>query len=193
MSKSRSTLRAARGDLPGGGPPPPGPRGAHPEGAARAAAPAAAPRAVLRVAGRCAWQVVAGEAVLLDLLGRRIMGLNPAGSLVLARLDGVSSLVDLADALAARCGVTAERALEDVGRFLGDLAARALVEEGAAAPAAPRGDGAAGRDAGRVPAAAAYEPPAIAWEEDFEPLQAGSATAPNGPNQMSQLQGCDIL
>jgi hypothetical protein len=40
---------------------------------------------------------------------------------------------------------------------------------------------------------AAYEPPAIAWDEPFEPLSAGSLAAPNGPNFMSQLQRCDIL
>ncbi|BDG05290.1 hypothetical protein [Anaeromyxobacter oryzae] len=38
-----------------------------------------------------------------------------------------------------------------------------------------------------------YEPPAIAWDEAFEPLTAASFGAPNGPNMMSELQRCNVL
>jgi hypothetical protein len=73
--------------------------------------------------------VVDGEAVLLDLLGRRIMGLNPVGSFVFGLVDGGRTVGGLAAAVAARFGVSEERALADVASFLGDLRSRGLVEE----------------------------------------------------------------
>jgi hypothetical protein len=72
--------------------------------------------------------VVEGEAVLLDLEGRRIMGLNPAGSFSFGLLDGRRTVADLASAVAARFGVEPERARADVETFLSALAARGLVE-----------------------------------------------------------------
>jgi hypothetical protein len=74
--------------------------------------------------------VVQGEAVLLDLQGRRIMGLNPVGSFAFGLVDGRRSVGDLAVAIAARFGIGEERALADVAAFLGDLRARGLLEEG---------------------------------------------------------------
>jgi hypothetical protein len=85
---------------------------------------------VPRVAVGCAWQVVAGEAVLLDLHRRRLMGLNPVGSFVFGLLDGTRPVRALADAVSERFGVSPERALGDVGTFLGLLAACGLVEDG---------------------------------------------------------------
>ena len=69
---------------------------------------------VPRVAPRCAWQVVEGEAVLLDVHGRRIMGLNPVGSFVFGRVDGARSVGDISGEVAARFGVAPERASADV-------------------------------------------------------------------------------
>jgi hypothetical protein len=73
--------------------------------------------------------VVEGEAVLLDLHGRRIMGLNPVGSFTFGLVDGKRAVGDLAAAIAARFGVAEDRALADVAAFLGDLRARGLLEE----------------------------------------------------------------
>jgi hypothetical protein len=73
--------------------------------------------------------VVEGEAVLLDLHGRRIMGLNPVGSFTFGLVDGKRSVADLAGAVAARFGIEGTRALADVASFLGDLRVRGLVEE----------------------------------------------------------------
>jgi hypothetical protein len=112
---ARDAAEAAR---PGGADP-----AARGPGAARPVAADAAPRP----ADRCAWQVVAGEAVLLDLEGRRILGLNPVGSFLFPLLDGRRTVAALGDAVAARFGIAAERARADAGAFLSELAARGLV------------------------------------------------------------------
>jgi hypothetical protein len=87
-----------------------------------------APLAAPRPSARCAWQIVEGEAVLLDLDGRRIMGLNPAGSYLWALLDGKRTVAELGAAVAERFQVAAERAAGDVALFLTDLRARGLVD-----------------------------------------------------------------
>ncbi|WP_248353940.1 PqqD family protein [Anaeromyxobacter oryzae] len=56
------------------------------------------------------------------------MGLNPVGSFVFGRVDGERSVAALAGEVAARFGVSAERALADVGAFIGELVRRGLVE-----------------------------------------------------------------
>jgi hypothetical protein len=73
--------------------------------------------------------VVEGEAVLLDLHGRRIMGLNPVGSFTFGLVDGARSVAELAGAVAARFGIEEARALDDVATFLGELRRRGLLEE----------------------------------------------------------------
>jgi hypothetical protein len=73
--------------------------------------------------------VVEGEAVLLDLQGRRIMGLNAVASLAFGLIDGKRTVGDLAAVVAGRFGVAEERALADLAAFLGDLRARGLLEE----------------------------------------------------------------
>ncbi len=81
-----------------------------------------------RVSPRCAWQVVAGEAVLLDLTGKRLVGLNAVGSFVLPLVDGRRTVPELAHAVAQRFGVAAARAEADLGAFLDDLARRGFIE-----------------------------------------------------------------
>jgi hypothetical protein len=76
--------------------------------------------------------VVEGEAVLLDLQGRRIMGLNPVGSFVFGLIDGVRTVEALSAAVAERFHVDAARARADVRAFLADLRTRGLVEGGEA-------------------------------------------------------------
>jgi hypothetical protein len=129
MSEGRSPVVPSPGDLPRAGAPAPGAGGADPPRSAGGAAAAPAAGAILRVAGRCAWQVVEGEAVLLDLHGSRIVGLNPVGSYVFERLDGTRNVARLAGDVAARFGVVEPRALADVSAFLAELARRGLVEE----------------------------------------------------------------
>lgn len=65
--------------------------------------------------------------VLLDLEGRRILGLNAVGSFLWPLLDGRRTVAELGDAVAARFPTAASRARDDVSAFLSDLAARGLV------------------------------------------------------------------
>jgi len=81
-----------------------------------------------RVSSRCSWQVVEGEAVLLDLEGKRILGLNRAGSWVFPLLDGSRTVAGLAVSLAERFGIELNRAEADLRAFLVELASRGFVE-----------------------------------------------------------------
>ena len=66
--------------------------------------------------------------MLLDLHGKRLAGLNAAGSFLFPLLDGVRTVEELAAAVAERFGVGQERAGADVRSFLADLARRGFVE-----------------------------------------------------------------
>jgi hypothetical protein len=66
--------------------------------------------------------------VILDLEGRKVMGLNPVGSFVWGLLDGQRTPVQIAAAVADRFQITADRAAADVGAFLAALSARGLIE-----------------------------------------------------------------
>ena len=81
-----------------------------------------------RRADRCAWQVVEGEAVLLDLEGRILLGLNAVGSFLWPLVDGQRTVAELGDAVAARFDVAPDRARDDAARFLLELRARGLVQ-----------------------------------------------------------------
>lgn len=96
------------------------------EGDAAAArlSPAAAPRP----SARCAWQVLEGQAVILDLEGHKLMGLNPTGSVVWGFLDGRHTLAQIAAAVAEQFEVSVERAVADVTAFVALLSERGLVE-----------------------------------------------------------------
>ncbi len=85
-------------------------------------------KGVPRVSPRCAWQVVDGEAVLLDLTGKRLVGLNAVGSFLLPLVDGRRTVRELAAAVSGRFGVEASRAEADVVVFLRDLARRGFIE-----------------------------------------------------------------
>lgn len=81
--------------------------------------------------------MVEGEAVLLDLAGRTIMGLNPVGSFAWGLLDGRRTVAEVAAAVAAHFAVGAERAAADLGLFLADLRDRGLIETEPGDPEGP--------------------------------------------------------
>jgi hypothetical protein len=72
--------------------------------------------------------VVEGEAVLLDLRGKRVLGLNRVGSFVFPQLDGVRTVGGLAASVAERFGVEVRTAEADLRAFLAELARRGFVE-----------------------------------------------------------------
>jgi hypothetical protein len=82
----------------------------------------------LRIRSGLAWQVVAGEAVLIDLQKGRALGLNETGSFLWPRIES-SGETDLARELAAAFAVDDARAREDVAVFLRLLRERGFVED----------------------------------------------------------------
>jgi hypothetical protein len=92
------------------------------------APPALGPGAVARPAQACAWQILQGEAVLLDLAGRKVMGLNAVGSFAWGLLDGSRTLAQLAEAVAGQFEIGVDQAASDLATFLAALQARGLVE-----------------------------------------------------------------
>jgi coenzyme PQQ synthesis protein D (PqqD) len=81
-----------------------------------------------RPSPRLAWQMIDGEAVILDVASARTLGLNPAGALIWTLLPDHDEL-EIAAALARRFAVDVEAALGDLREFVGDLRARGLLEE----------------------------------------------------------------
>jgi hypothetical protein len=80
-----------------------------------------------RIGSRVAWQVIAGEVVIVDLVDGKALGLNPTGSFVWTRLTS-SSEEEIAAALAAEFTVELPQARNDVAELLADLEQRKLVE-----------------------------------------------------------------
>lgn len=76
---------------------------------------------------RVAWQVLDGEAILIDLDQGRSLGLNETGSFLWPRLPS-SSEDDLVSALLAEFDVTPEQARLDVRAFLLQLRERGFVQ-----------------------------------------------------------------
>jgi hypothetical protein len=82
----------------------------------------------LRIDRRLAWQVVDGQAVIVDLVEGRMLGLNATGSLIWSLLAEQRD-ADLAQAVAQRFDVDLQSAARDVADFIGWLRERKLVAE----------------------------------------------------------------
>jgi hypothetical protein len=78
------------------------------------------------VAPRLAWQIVDGEAVVIDLGQGRTLGLNPTGSLVWSLLAAHDEAA-IASELARRFDVGPDAARRDVDEFLSGLADQGLL------------------------------------------------------------------
>ena len=81
-----------------------------------------------RHAPRLAWQLIDGEAVVIDLARARTLGLNPVGSLIwslLPRLDEAA----IAREMTKRFDVPLQDAESDVRDFLQTLGEQGLVVE----------------------------------------------------------------
>lgn len=128
MSEERSLLAEVERAVPGDGRPAPGDGAPHPARAGAGREVVVALGATPRISPRCTWQVVEGEAVVLDLQGRRLLGLNRAASFVFPLLDGDRTVAGLAAMLAQHFGIEVRAAEADLRTFLADLAQRGLVE-----------------------------------------------------------------
>lgn len=73
--------------------------------------------AILRVNPRIAWQVVAGEAILLDLDNGRAIGLNETGTFLWPLLQSQDE-TDLIESLVREFDVDREAARRDLDRFV---------------------------------------------------------------------------
>jgi len=82
----------------------------------------------LRRSPEIAWQMIGDEAVVMNLAGARVLGLNPTGALVWSLLEERDEQ-GLAEAVAERFAIDADAAREDVQAFLGLLRERGLVVE----------------------------------------------------------------
>ncbi|HEX8172987.1 MAG TPA: PqqD family protein [Thermoanaerobaculia bacterium] len=82
----------------------------------------------MHVAKEIAWQVVDGEAIIVDLASGKTIGLNPTGTYLWTQLDGRDEH-ELAAALAAKFDVDQESASRDVREFLSLLRERRLLTE----------------------------------------------------------------
>ena len=81
-------------------------------------------------ANRTAWQEVEGEAVVIDLDTRKVLGLNATASLIWTRMDGNTTVASLVETVAKTFDVPTPQAQQDVLTFLQQMASRGLVELG---------------------------------------------------------------
>ncbi|HUJ78816.1 MAG TPA: PqqD family protein [Nitrospiria bacterium] len=90
-----------------------------------------APSGVTRVpmkASHTASQMINGEAVVLDIPGKILRGLNPVGSRIWELVDGQRTLLDIARLVAEEYTRSEIEVLQDVESFLDELAVRGVIE-----------------------------------------------------------------
>ncbi len=72
---------------------------------------------MLRAEPRIAWQILAGEAILLDLDNGRVIGLNETGTFLWPRLQDAEES-ELIESLVSEFEVDRETARRDLARFV---------------------------------------------------------------------------
>ncbi len=82
----------------------------------------------MRIAQQVAWQIIDGEALLVDLGTGKTLGLNPTATWLWSHLDGRSA-TELAAELAAAFDVSSSDAERDVDEFLALLRRKNLISE----------------------------------------------------------------
>ncbi|HPA52008.1 MAG TPA: PqqD family protein [Thermoanaerobaculia bacterium] len=83
---------------------------------------------MLRVHPRIAWQVVAGEAILLDLDNGRAIGLNETGTFLWPLL-GTQDEGDLLESLVREFDVDRDMARRDLERFVALLRENGFIQD----------------------------------------------------------------
>jgi len=79
-------------------------------------------------AAHTASQVIDGEAVVLDIPGKTLRGLNPVGSRIWELVDGTRTLTDIARVVAGEYARSESEVLRDVVIFLNELAERRVIQ-----------------------------------------------------------------
>ncbi len=74
-----------------------------------------------------AYQVIEGEAVVLDIPGRTLRGLNPVGSRIYQLVDGKRTIGDITKTIMEEFECDEEGIIEDVRAFLEELREKNLV------------------------------------------------------------------
>lgn len=80
----------------------------------------------MRIAKQVAWQIVDGEAIVVDLDSGKTLGLNPTATFLWSHLDGRDAR-QLADELMSEFDVERAEAEHDVADFLRILNERNLI------------------------------------------------------------------
>lgn len=73
-------------------------------------------------------QVIDGEAVVLDIPGKTLRGLNPVGSRIWGLIDGERTLTEIARVVAGEYARSEAEVFQDVAAFVDELAQRRVVE-----------------------------------------------------------------
>jgi len=80
----------------------------------------------LRIASHVAWQIVDGEAVIVDLASGKTMGLNPSATFIWSMIDGRDES-QLANLTSQKFGIDLGAAKSDVREFLSEMNQRRVV------------------------------------------------------------------
>lgn len=87
-----------------------------------------------KIGPNVAWQIVDGEAIVVDLASGTTIGLNPAGTLLWSRIDGDRNLDALAAELAASFAVPEPIAHDHTEEFLREMSRRTVIIDAEAIP-----------------------------------------------------------
>jgi len=87
---------------------------------------------VPKIAPHVAWQIVDGEAIIVDLASGNTIGLNATGTFIWTQIDGDRDADSIAVAVAGEFNVDNEEAASHTREFLTDMNSRALVVDVAA-------------------------------------------------------------
>lgn len=82
---------------------------------------------VPRIAPHVAWQIVDGEAVIVDLSSGKSLGLNATGTFLWSQINGGRDSDSIAASMAAEFEISSETAASDTKEFLSEMSDRALI------------------------------------------------------------------
>ena len=82
----------------------------------------------MRLSPQVAWQIIDGEAILVDLASGKTIGLNPTATWLWSHLDGRSAS-ELTEEMTSSFNVSRGDAEKDVSEFLNALRERKLISE----------------------------------------------------------------